>query len=63
MALIRKQKKGFRKGKGVCYKILDAIDVEDEQLYLVPSSERPRVAASGVSEYFRGAQIWQGQLT
>jgi hypothetical protein len=50
MALIRKQKAGFRKGKGVCYKILDSIDVEDEQLYLVPSSERPGVQAFGVSD-------------
>ena len=67
LKLIRQQKgfrkgKGFSKGKGVCYKILDAIDVEDEHLYLVPSSEFPGAQASGVSEYFWGAQIWQGEL-
>jgi hypothetical protein len=54
MALIRKQKNGFGKDKGVLYKIMDAIDVEEEQLYLVPSTSRPGVAGSGVSEYSRG---------
>ena len=62
LGLVRKQKAGFRKGKGVCYKILDSIDVEDQHLYLVPSSEFPGVQASGVSEYFWGAQVWQGEL-
>ena len=36
--------------------------MEDQHLYLVPSSEFPGVQASGVSEYFWGAQIWQGEL-
>jgi hypothetical protein len=31
----RKQKKDFCKGKCVLYKIMEAIDVEDEQPYLV----------------------------
>ena len=62
LGLVRKQKAGFKKGKGVCYKILDSIDVEDQHLYLVPSSEFPGVQASGVSEYFWGAQVWQGEL-
>ena len=62
MALIRKQQHGFGKGKGVLYKIKDAIDVEEEELYIVPSSSRPGVAGSGFSEYTRAGQIWQGQL-
>ena len=45
MSLIRKQKSGFGKDKGVLNKIMDAIDVEEEEIYLVPSSSSPRVRA------------------
>ena len=41
---------------------MDAFDVDEEELYLVPSSKRRGVAGRGTSEYTRGNQIWQGQL-
>ena len=63
MSLIRKQKNGFGKDKGVLNKIMDAIDVEEEEIYLVPSSSSPRVRAfpSTPREAKSGRANWLAQ--